>query len=128
MSTPVAYARALSDVWQETPAAQRGELLDRFVAQLQADGMLDLAPAVLRELERREADAAADASVTVVSARPLSSAVLESILQVVRPMLPSVAATPQAQMDPALVGGFIVRTPTLEIDACVHRVLGRLHA
>lgn len=125
MITPAAYARALYEVWQEVSAAKQAGLLDRFVEQLQAEGAVDLASSILRELERLEADAAADAAVTVISARTLPSSTLATILEAVRPMVPSTTA-PQTQVDPMLVGGFIVRTPTLEIDACVHRMLNRL--
>ncbi len=125
MTSPAAYARALHEAWQETPVADQAGLLDRFAAQLQAEGAMDLTPNILGELERLEADAAADAAVTVISARPLPSSTLATILGAVRPMVPS-TATPQTQVDPTLVGGFIVRTPTLEIDAGVHRVLNRL--
>lgn len=125
MTSPAAYARALHEVWQDVPVVGQAALLDRFIGQLQAEGAADLLPNILRELERLEADAAADATITVVTARPLPPQTLTTILEAVRPMVP-MASTPQPQVDPTLVGGFIVRTPTLEIDACVHRMLNRL--
>ncbi len=128
MTSPAVYARALHEAWHETPEAQRGALLERFLGHLQADGALDLASAIVRELQRQEDDAAADAAVTVVTARPLPSSTLASVVSAVRPMLPTAVTTPRTQIAPSLVGGFIVRTPTLEVDASVHRMLNRLVA
>lgn len=126
MTSPAVYARALHQAWHETPESQRGELLERFLGQLQADGALDLTTAIVRELQCGEDDAAADAAVTVVTARSLPSSTLANVVSAVRPMLPTAAATPLTQIAPSLVGGFVVRTPTLEVDASVHRMLARL--
>ena len=126
MTSPAVYARALHQAWQETPEAQRSALLERFLGQLQTDGAIDLTSAIVRELQCVEDDAAADAAVTVVTARPLPPSTLASVVSAVRPLLPAAAATPRTQIVPPVVGGFMVRTPTLEVDASVHRMLARL--
>lgn len=64
--------------------------------------------------------------VEVATARPLSPSLEKQLNTALKQAFQAEVIETQARLDPALVGGFVARTPSFEIDASIHTELQKL--
>lgn len=121
--SPEQYARALHEALLETKPAEHDKILDRFVAILKEKGDLGLYPEIDKAFRQQQLrhTGAAPAEITTARETKLSPALLETLNKVVGGKLEV-----KQKVDESLIGGVVVRSDELLLDASLKSELESL--
>ncbi len=126
MTTATSYAKALLDLSvQATTETSETRLVERLIQVMKKHGHLKLLPAVLRSFEQLSHKKHTREHVEIVTAHEHKET-LARAREIAKDSF-GTGITVTHQIDPTLVGGYVVRTKTAQIDASYKTKLLRLY-
>ena len=117
------YASALYEVVRDMKAKDLSSVLKQFVRVLARDGALLRTDAIVERFRQQWNKNEAEVDITMTTAQHASLTVQKHVAQVIQKSVGAKRSTMRALVDPACIGGVIVRYDDVSLDASIRRQL-----
>lgn len=118
-------ARTVAEKLVSEPT-RRQHWLQSLAAYMVDHKMTDDAELIIKDIVREVFEQSGQLLVSATTARPLTDSLRQDLIKTVRQATGAKQVVLDEHVDPAIIGGFIARTPDAELDASVQKTLQQL--